>query len=517
MAAQASKTRSSTPRLSEIARQVVVPTGITKTAWPAVVAEARRLGFEFDPWQDGAGRLILAKRADGSYAATIGGIVISIPRQVGKTFLIGVIVFALCMLHPGLTVVWTAHQLKTAGETFRAMQAMARRPKVFPHIRQIFLGSGDEAIEFVNGSRVLFGARERGFGLGFTKVDVLVLDEAQRVTEKTMDDLVPTTNQASNPLIFLMGTPPRPTDNGEVFRSRRREALSGQSEDMVYIEFSAPPDTDPSSWPAKHVDWAAVAEANPSFPARTKKPAILRMLKNLGRESFRREGLGIWDDDRARSNGLSTAGWKRTAIPEDAVPADGVPCYAVTFSADGMRLALAGAVRHDGGVHVEQIDAYAGAIEGGLAPLADWFTARVDGVPRWRRASAIVLSGRAGASTLAQLLADRGVPPRIVKVATTPNYYDACSMFADAIDTAAKIPENETPEVTHKATGQQPLDESVTACEKRARGTGGAWGWHSTIAGGDETPLEAVSLAYWAARTTKRRRERSEKRKAVIV
>src|SRR5690606_35198891 len=121
----------------------------------------------FDPWQDGAGRVILAKRSDGKYAATVGGTAMSIPRQVGKTFLIGALVFALRLLTPGLTVIWTAHRLRTAGETFEKMRGMSRRKKVAPYIEKIILGSGEEEVRFRNGSRILFGARERGFGRGF--------------------------------------------------------------------------------------------------------------------------------------------------------------------------------------------------------------------------------------------------------------------------------------------------------------------------------------------------------------
>jgi hypothetical protein len=48
-----------------------------------------KLGITFDDWQDGAGRVILAKRADGNLAAMIDGVGMSLPRQVGKTYLIG--------------------------------------------------------------------------------------------------------------------------------------------------------------------------------------------------------------------------------------------------------------------------------------------------------------------------------------------------------------------------------------------------------------------------------------------
>lgn len=61
--------------------------------------------------------------------------------------------------------VWTAHRLRLAGETFRAMQAMSRRKKIKPFVARA-VGSGDEAIEFVNGSRILFAPVNVGSGLG---------------------------------------------------------------------------------------------------------------------------------------------------------------------------------------------------------------------------------------------------------------------------------------------------------------------------------------------------------------
>jgi hypothetical protein len=122
-----SPTKTSTPRLSEVARHVVVPKDVVSTSWPSVREKCRELGVSFRPWQHGAGQVILAKRASGKYAATIGGTGMSIPRQVGKTFLVGAIVFALCLLFPNLTVIWTAHRLRTADETFGKMQAFAKR------------------------------------------------------------------------------------------------------------------------------------------------------------------------------------------------------------------------------------------------------------------------------------------------------------------------------------------------------------------------------------------------------
>src|SRR5690606_26075366 len=129
-----------------------------------------------------------------------GGVGMSLPRQVGKTHLVGYALFALCILQPGLTVIWTAHHSKTANETLLAMQGMARRQKIAPYVDRVTTGNGDEAVWFGNGSRILFGARERGFGRGFAGVDVLVFDEAQILTDKALDAMLATMNTAPNAL-----------------------------------------------------------------------------------------------------------------------------------------------------------------------------------------------------------------------------------------------------------------------------------------------------------------------------
>jgi phage terminase large subunit-like protein len=315
-----SKTKRSTPRLSDLARHVVAPKGVVTTGWPAVERKCADLGITFRPWQPDVGRLILAKRADGKYAATIGGTGLSIPRQVGKTFLVGAIVFALCLLRPKLTVIWTAHRLRTAEETFGKMQAMAKRKRIAPHVLKIVLGSGEEEIQFRNGSRILFGARESGFGLGFDEVDVLIFDEAQRLRDVTLDDMVPATNQSrqsTGALLLFMGTPPRPTDPGEVFTRMRTEALTGEDDDTGWVEFGADEDYEPTPLPAPltEADWKQIAKANPSFPQDTPRESILRMRKKLGPESFKREGAGIWDKSSGGGDALPYDAWLSLADP----------------------------------------------------------------------------------------------------------------------------------------------------------------------------------------------------------
>jgi hypothetical protein len=229
MAAAHPRRRRGTPKLSEAARHVILPKGITSTGWPAVRDKGLELGLRFDQWQDGAGRAILAKRADGKYAATVGGVTMSIPRQTGKTYLIGMRSCSPVRFCPGFDGAVDCSPAEDGQRDVPSMQGMAKRRKIAPHVEQVFTGSGEEAILFRNGSRILFGARETGFGRGFAKVDIEVFDEAQILTERALDDMLPAMNASPNALAIFAGTPPTAVGPG---RSVHADAF-GRARDRV--------------------------------------------------------------------------------------------------------------------------------------------------------------------------------------------------------------------------------------------------------------------------------------------
>lgn len=494
-----SQTNPSTRKLSEVARRIVIPDGIVSTAWPRVEARIHEFGDSFDEWQRGAATLMLGKRENGDYAATVGGIVLSIPRQVAKTFMVSRIIFALCTLFPGLTVLWTAHRTRTATKTFMSLLGYTNKKTVAPFIDKTRSANGEQEIRFKNGSIIMFGARESGFGRGFDEVDIEVFDEAQILTEKALEDMTPAAQQSRFPsgaLLFFMGTPPRPTDPGEEFRMRRKEALSfardaafGEvvvGEDMLYIECSADPDADPN-------DRAQWAKANPSYPHRTPLRSMLRTRKQLTSDaSWKREALGIWDEN-AESRAISESVWSSTGVAPDEVVREGVKSYAVAYSFDGAKVALCGALKHDDGVHVELVDALdigdkrvsVDASES-VASLADWLAKRASNCAQ------IAIVGAAG-EPLVQALRDRKVPKTVIRFLSTRDYKAACSMALDGLVDKS---------LTHTSTGQEVLDLSVGLVGKKVRGDG--WGWESLGDPGDEVPVEAMSVAYWAARTSKR-------------
>lgn len=478
---QKSPTKPSTPRLSEFARHVRLPAGVVSTGWPAVQAKCRDLGITFRYWQPDVGRIILAKRENGKYASTIGGTGLSIPRQVGKTFLVGAIVFALCLLFPGLTVIWTAHRTRTAEETFKKMQALAKRKKVAPHIENVIRGSGEEAILFRNRSRILFGARESEFGRGFDEVDVLIFDEAQILTENALDAMIPATNQSRQPtgaLLLFMGTPPKPpkpgaVDKGEVFTRMRTEVLSGDDPDTGWVEFGADEDFEPTPLPDPLTDddWAQVAKANPSYPADTPPESILRMRKKLGTESFMREGLGIWDDPTKRIDVFGCGHW--AACKADKPSGLPVTALAVATARDlSFSTIVAASTDGDGIVHVKPL--MHGPGTGWVIDAAKDLGARHGVVP--------VVDGGGPASVLVPHLERGGVQVRTLKAGES---LDACS------ELYALVRERRL-----RHAGYAELDEAVADAIRHTLGK--RWAWRPKTSTADISPLEAASLAVWA-------------------
>lgn len=453
------------------------------TAWPRVKATCRNIGWRFDPWQDAVGRLLLAKKSGGSWAADLS--ILSIPRQVGKSYLLGCIIFALCLLQPRLRVIWTSHHTATTEEMYEAMKELAAHPRVKPHVVKCIALQGSRwRIVFTNGARIDFGARSQGFGRGKAKVGVLVLDEFQHITSRALANLAPTTNQADNPLIFCAGTPPGPEVSGEAFTMRRLAALEGISNDTVYVEFSADPD-------AQLDDRRQWARANPSFPKRTPERAFLLLRKVLDEDDFRREALGVWDVSR-HEPAVAPQVWQRLV----GVAVDGVRPDALGVDmSHGREISVAAAWVCGEQTHVEEV--WAGP---DVAGVISWLESRSS------RRMPIVIDNASPAASLAPELKRRG---RNVVLTTAGDMAKACGLVVARAQAAT---------LTHG--GQQPVDDALRkACKRPIRDAGG-WGWDRRDETANIAPLVAFTLALFGATTTTKATavtRRAGRREAVVL
>ena len=497
-------------KLTDLARHVIYPKGIVTTAWTRVVAQCLVMGVKFDEWQHGIGSIALGKTADGKYAATIGGVQLSIPRQVGKTFLVGMIVIALCILNPRLTVLWTAHRTKTATKTFQTLQGMVKKKKIRGHLAAgrndgIRTANGEQEIRFRNGSVIMFGAREGGFGRGFDEVDIEVFDEAQILTEKALEDMVAATNQSrqqSGALLFFMGTPPRAKDHGEEWLERRNDALEikpmhqivGLSDDTVYVEFSADKDADPD-------DMEQLAKANPSFPHRTPVESVMRMRKNLKNEdSFKREAMGIYD---ALDSGqvIDDVSWSKVCDPA-SVPLERLT-LAIDVAPDRSMASVSLAGRRADGLWSVELDEQKRSVEW----VSAWVKSRADK----NRLHAVVVDEMTG---LVEERKGRNylVGTDVVVTLAAAEGRDmaiACGQFYDGIM-------EPTPKLRH--TDQPQLNVALSVARKRP--LAGAWAWNRKDADSDITPVVSATLALWGAQkddVERPTRRRTSERTAMVL
>lgn len=461
------------PSLREAAKHVVLPEGIKTTLWPRVQYRLQQIGESFDPWQEGLTKGALGLTADGLFAASIGGVTASIPRQVGKTYWVSRLLIALCIEIPGLRCIWTSHHGRTTTNTFRSVSGAVLTPKIRPHLRAdrshgIRTSNGEQEIRFANGSIIQFGAREAGFGRGMDAIDVIVFDEAQILGTKALEDMVPATNAAKNPyggLLFFIGTPPRPVDDGEAFRAKRTQALSGGKRNGMYVEIAGDADLPPHSK-------QQYLAANPAHPHRVPMAAMERMAENLpDTESWKREALGIWDervelerelplwDDRMAAGPASAVRPVAFGIDRDAV--DGVSIVAA-WHMPGNR------------IHLEEVMATPSMEE-----AAD-FLAMVS-----RIRDTIFIDAYSAAAPMVPLLAARKRKPLRSSAA---EFVAACALIDDGIASG---------DVTHD--GEKRLSVQAEAAVRREV-KGGGWAWNRGASGAPIHSLVAASLAVLGAR-----------------
>lgn len=468
---------------------------------------AANFGLTPDPWQNLVLEDWLAASTKDEWKHMTCGL--SVPRQNGKNALLEIReLFGMVLL--GEKILHSAHEVKTAQAHYRRFKHFFGNKANdegadFPELNRLVTNvrnvNGQESITLSNGAELRVIARSKSSGRGFT-ADVIVFDEAQELTEDAIEAMLSTgsAGDLGNSQILYTGTPPGPNASGAVFTRQRAQGLSEHPGPMCWHEWSADPDG-PVNLDDKGV-WIAT---NPAITAGRMKIAFVENeRRTLNEEGFKRERLGMWPANAGASRAIDSATWDASVA--DA-PEDGIRSFGVSFSADGKRMALAGAMKAGTGAsarfHVNVIDTYTGSTAAGVSALAEWLAERVD------RTAQINLLGGAGAAALSDALDMRGVPKRLVHIMTTGEYFEACGLLFEGLRAG---------QVTHPAgEPEDALNASVAVVDRQIRRRDGAYGWSSSTPDGDETPLEAVSAALHAAKTTRRRPKGKTGRRAIVL
>jgi phage terminase large subunit-like protein len=374
------------------------------------------------------------------------------------------------MLALGERFLHTAHQVKTAHKAFRRLLWFFDNPKKFPklHARTTMVrkANGQECIMLDNGGSFELVARTNLSGLGFS-VDVLVMDEAQDLTEEELGALLPTISASPNPQRIYTGTPPNPSQAGAVFTRLRDAALAGGDKRLCWHGWSAGDGAvdldDPRVW----------ATANPAQGIRLHTDTISDERADMDDEQFMRQRLGMWSV--AGVHRIISADTWAACAPAGLLDGDAPAALSIDVMQDRNGASICAASwTVDGFPYVDVVESRRGE--------PDWGIEKIAAICGRHHVRAVVIDAGSASASLIDPLRQRGITvttPTVRQVtAATGGFYDAVM----------------DQRVRHL--DQPLLNVALSVAGRRNVGDAG-WTWSRKDSTSDITPLVTATLALW--------------------
>lgn len=413
-------------------------------------------------WQKYLLKAILSRTTKKLWTHTKFGY--EVPRRNGKNEIISI--RELYALENGEKVLHTAHRTTTSHAAWERLKRIVEAcGYVEDEDYKTLRASGRERIEFLKtGGRVEFRTRTSTGGLG-EGFDLLVIDEAQEYTTDQESALKYTVTDSGNPQTIFCGTPPTATSGGTVFTGLRNKAISGESKNTGWAEWSVEEQTDP-------YDKEAWYKTNPSlgtiFTERSVEDEI-----GTDEIDFNIQRLGLWIRYNQKS-AISEKDWEEL-IANKMPQLKGKLFVGIKYGKDGANVALSIAVKTtDDRIYVECIDCQ--TIRNGNHWIIH-FLKNAD-------IQEVVIDGQSGQKILEDEMKEYKLQKPILP--TVKEVIVANSMWEKGIYSQT---------ICHK--NQPSMTKVVTNCEKRLIGSGGGFGYMSQYEDNDISIMDSALLAHW--------------------
>lgn len=427
---------------------------------------------------------ILAINDDGLWTHTKFGY--SVPRRNGKNEIVAI--RELYGILNGERILHTAHRTTTSSsaskrlakflsdsgytEVIRVKQGKKYK-KSYTYAKQF----GLERITILDkgGGSCDFRTRSSKGGLG-EGFDLLIIDEAQEYQDDQESALKYVVTDSKNPQTIFCGTPPTPVSSGTVFVKLRKSAISGETENTGWAEWSV----DEQSNPRDRELWY---ETNPSLGTIFTERSVA---DEIGTDpvDFNIQRLGLWIRYNQKSE-ISKAEWTEMKVQEKP-KLKGKLFAGIKFGKDGTNVAMSVAVKTvDGKIFIECLDCR--PVRDGM----DWMIAYL----RQMDYAKVVIDGASGQKIMDNLMKEYGLKRSVFP--TVQEIIQANALFEQALY-------NQT--IRHA--GQPSMVQAVSNCEKRAIGTNGGFGYRSIKAGVDISILDSAILALWQCSQEKKCKQR---------
>lgn len=419
---------------------------------------AQALGQPLMPFQRYIADVTGEMLADGTPAYS--EIIITVPRQNGKTTIVLVITVERCILRgKPQRVAYTAQTGKDAEEKMLEdfHPLLAASPVLSLAMLKPHRAQGKVSIPWVNGSliKVVASTEEAGHGktwdLGL--IDEAFNDEDWR-REQSLGPGMITKPESQLLILSTMGTDKSSYWNAKV-EAGRAAVAAGLTEGTAYFEWSADLSDDPD-------DPAVWAAANPALGYTITEKALAQRRRTMPDGEFRRAHLNIptSSDDQV----IPSPAW--ASVQQLSNRLSGNQVFAVEVAPDRSHASIGAS---DGKV-VELIDA---------RPGVGWLDERVAELVKVHGGT-VVADGRGPAASLLH---------RIPFVDLAGDVEKACGEFYDAVA-----------EQRIEVWADPRLDLAVRAALKTV--SGDRWRFSRKTEKADVTPLMSVVLAWWQTKNS---------------
>jgi hypothetical protein len=436
---------------------------------------AAACGYVLDDWQRWLVRWAFVRRRDGLWSARDYGI--EVARQNGKNVVLEVIELCACLLFGDRLVTHSAQLTHTAAEHFRSLKdRIEGSDELLQHMPNTPNGgfqvaNGKEQIEFRNGARVVFRARESKKSGRGPRPQRIVFDEALILEQYQLGSMAPGISAQQNPQILFASSPPYATS--AVLHDLRKRALEPDPDGdrLFYAAWNNPPGTSPD-------DREAWYRVNPSLGyGRMTEVSLNANRKLLSAGEYVREHIGVPEPPLGDNSVWPAEVWR--AVVDPAAEPSGRMVVAVDATPVVPGQAQVGSVAMAGGGVVALITDGAGArLPGRFDDLA------TEAIRLAQKFDCVVTLDPAGpANVIMPALADAGVE---VLPVSGQALGAACGSFHSGV-TNGLVKVRKHPD----------LDAAVVGASMKP--TGDTWRWARRDLAVDVSPLVAVTLAWWAA------------------
>lgn len=440
-----------------------------KSTGGGAAAISALIGRRYMPWQSQVSEVAL--EVDERGAAVYPLVVVSVPRQAGKTILYGSWMLQRAGAHPMSRVWFTMQTRQDAVDWMTNELGPLLGPLLDAGVLDLRRSAGSEHLRWESSGGMVRPFSPLPDGLHGKLSDLVVVDEAwsfDPLRGRAIDQaIVPT--QATRPgaqvAKFSTAGDDASTYWAGICAAGRAAVEQGRRSGLAYFEWSCPDEldvTDPGAWPLFH----------PAFGFTIGEAHMSAALEQLGAEDFARAYGNRTVHTARRVVGAGV--WEAVRVVSQPLPAAGVAAFGFDVDVRRTDAAVVAAWRDAAGVaRLEVVDA---------RPAVGWLPERmVELVGRWGPV-AVGYDPSGPALDVADVLSRRDVELAPLKGNA---YRAACQGLAAAVDAGSV-----------RVAGHPLLDDAAAGAAARTVGDG--WVWSRRQAGVSLAPLTAATCALWA-------------------